>query len=125
VPFAAWLAWAVAVLIGAELVALAEHMCPKEAMVSEMCTANWYGPAFDAIMSFSTAVAAGLILLLCTLIAPASHERVARLTFLIGAIAATFMAVAAHAIMPLVSALVVGALVWRWFDRRPLWPMTL
>ena len=124
-PFAAWLAWTVAFAVGFELEALATYLCPADKVVSDMCTASWYGPVFDAIMSFCAALAAGLIVLLCTLIAPTSRERVARLMYLVGASVAIWMAIGARAVLPLVCALVVGALVWRWFDRRPLWPIRL
>jgi len=43
----------------------------------------------------------------------------------IGAIAAVMMATSTHMILPLVCALVAGALVWQWFDRRALWPLRL
>ena len=125
VPFAVWLAWGVSVFAAYELEALASYLCPKDQMVSGMCTAGWYDAAFDAIVCFGAAMAAALIVLLCTLVAPASRERVARATYLIGAIAAVMMATSAHMILPLVCALVAGALVWQWFDRRALWPLRL
>jgi len=49
VPFAAWLAWGAAVLVGFELEALASYLCPKDQMVSDMCTAPWYGVALTSI----------------------------------------------------------------------------
>ena len=125
VPFAAWLAWVVAVFAAYELDALATYLCPENMMVSGMCTARWYDAAFDAIVCFGAAMAAALIVLLCTLIAPARREQVARVTYLVGAIAAIMMAVPAHAILALVCALIAGALVWQWFDRRALWPLRL
>ena len=125
VPFAAWLAWGVAVLAGFELEALATYLCPENKMNSGMCTAEWYGPVLNSIFCFGAALAAALIVLLCTLVAPASREHVARATYVVGAIAAVAMGVPAHAMLPLVCALVAGALVWPWFDRRALWPLRL
>ena len=123
VPFAAWLAWAVAVFAGFELEALASYLCPKDLMVSDMCTAPWYGVALTSIFCIGAAMAAGLVVLLCTLIAPGNREQVARFVYVVGSVVAVVMAVSAHAILPLVCALIAGALVWRWFDRRTLWPL--
>src|SRR4249920_3848879 len=117
VPFAAWLAWGVAVFVGFELEALASYLCPKDQMVSDMCTAPWYGVALTSIFCIGAAMAAGLVVLLCTLIAPGSREQVARFVYVVGSVVAVVMAVSAHAIPPLVCALIAGALVWRWFDR--------
>jgi hypothetical protein len=125
VPFAAWLAWGVAVFAGFELEALVTYLCPENKMVSGMCTTEWYGVALDSIFAFGAAMAAALIVLLCTLVAPASREQVSRATYLVGAVAAVVMGISAHAILPLVCALIAGALVWRWFDRRALWPLRL
>jgi len=125
VPFAAWLGWGAAVLVALELEALASYLCPKDQMVSGMCTAYWYDAVFNSIVAFGAAMAAACIVLLCTLIAPARREQVARATYLVGAVAAVVMAVQTHDILPLTCALLAGALVWRWFDRRALWPLRL
>ena len=121
-PFAAWLAWGVAVFAAFELDALATYLCPKNQMVSGMCTAPWSGVATTSIFCFGAAMAAGLVVLLCTLVAPGNREQVARFVYVAGAVVAVVMAVQAHAILPLVCALIAGAVVWRWFDRRSLWP---
>jgi hypothetical protein len=123
VPFAAWFAWGVAVFAGFELEALATYLCPKDQMVSDMCTAPWYGVALTLIFCFGAAMAAGLVVLLCTLIAPGNREQVSRFVYVAGSVVAVVMAVSARAIAPLVCALIVGAFVWRWFDRRSLWPL--
>lgn len=99
VPFAAWLAWAAAVFVGFELDTLANYLCPQNKMVSGMCTADWYSAAFDSIMCFgaamAAAMAAALTVLLCTLVAPASREQVARATYLVGVIEAVVMGISA------------------------------
>jgi len=48
-----------------------------------------------------------------------------RAASLIDALESVTMGVPAHAMLPLACALVAGALVWRWFDRRALWPLRL
>lgn len=125
VPFAAWIAWALAVFAAYELDAFATYLCPENMMVSGMCTADWFDTAFDSIVCFGAAMAAALVVLLCTLIAPARREQVARATYLVGALAAVVMAIPTRDFLPLACALIAGALVWQWFDRRALWPLRL
>jgi hypothetical protein len=125
VPFAAWVAWGVAVYAGFELDAFATYLCPKEQMVSDMCTADWYETALMSIYCIGAALAAALVVLLCTLIAPAPRDRFARVTYFVGSLAAVAMAIETKMFLPLASALIAGALVWRWFDRRSLWPLSL
>lgn len=57
---AAVLSWLAGLVAGLGLLALAQRLCPPEAMVSGMCTAPWYAGAETAILCASTAVVAGV-----------------------------------------------------------------
>ena len=110
---------------GFELDAFATYLCPEDKMVSGMCTADWYEVALTSIYCTGAALAAALVVLLCTLIAPAPRERFSRVTYFVGSLAAVWMAIETKMFLPLACALIAGALVWRWFDRRPLWTLAL
>ena len=71
----AWLSWIVAAMVALTLYTIAETLCPREQMISGLCTAPWFDHAERAILSFGAGLAAALITVSCTLLAP-SHRRV-------------------------------------------------
>ena len=73
---AAVLSWIAGLVAGLGLLALAERLCPPEAMVSGMCTAPWYAGAEAAILCVSTALAAALMVGSAAWLAP-SRKRFA------------------------------------------------
>ena len=111
---AAWVAWAVALAIGLALYDFVQSFCPVEQMISGMCVAPWFRYASAAVFCIGAGLAAALILVACTLMAPTHRPRVALVVFVAGALAGLAMAIAASAFLELVTALVVGSLVtWR------------
>jgi hypothetical protein len=115
---AAWAAWAIALATSIFLHGLVEAVCPRDEVVSGHCAAPWVGPATEAIFGVGAAVAATLIVLGCTLAAPSHRRQVAALVFACGTVVALWMGTAAHAYMPLVCALVAGALTTTAVRRR-------
>ena len=108
------MSWAVALAFGLVLYQLVESFCPAEQMISGMCVAPWFRYAAAAVFCVSAGVAAVLILVACTFMAPSHRPVVAGVVFVVGAMVALAMAVAASAFGELATALGVGALVtWR------------
>jgi hypothetical protein len=83
VNLARWVAALISPLVG-YLVAISgavflasglKHLCPKEQLVSGMCTAKWYASAELAVISVAASAGAALVVLLPAVLSP-SHKRV-------------------------------------------------
>lgn len=100
ITFMRWLAiipaaisgWYLALILGMFLLALAERTCPAENRVSGICTAWWFGYIKQAIVYFGVAVAAFLVVIFPTLMAPSHRHLVARSFLLLGALVAGYLA---------------------------------
>ncbi len=106
-------AWYVAVALGISLHMGLDALCPPDQIVSGLCTARWYPAASAAVVCTGAGLAAALILVACTWLAPSHRRRVAIATFVAGAVVATFMGLSANAYGPLATAIVAGAIVLR------------
>jgi len=116
---AAWAGWSLALILGIGAHSLLEKLCPKDQVVSGMCVAPWFSYAEKAVFCGGAAVAAALIVLFTTLVAPGHRPTVALLAFTLGCVGASYMAVAADAYAELATAVVVGLLVTWWLRTRP------
>src|SRR5215207_3055604 len=85
VPVAGYAGWTIALWAGFAMESVATGLCPDQLMVSGMCGAKWYGFAIETITCISAALAAALIVALCTFTAPYNRRMVARVTFIVGA----------------------------------------
>jgi hypothetical protein len=114
----AWLGWAISVGVAFLVYGIAEGSCPREQVISEHCAAPWFGATVDAIFIGGSGLAAALILIGCTLMAPNRRRMVALATYVVGVGVALNMAIAATAWGPFVSAILVGALALLWMRSR-------
>jgi hypothetical protein len=116
---AVWLAWTVALNFGIAASGLIDRFCPQQFVVSgHHCNAPWYGLAMEGVFAVSGALAASLILMAATFIAPAHKATVAKWTFASGAVVATIMALMLQAWVPLLTTMISGALTAAWLRRR-------
>jgi hypothetical protein len=115
---AAIAAWYVALFIGIGLYQGIEALCPASQVVSGHCFAPWFRPVSDGLIAFGAALAAVLVMLACTLLAPTHRRQVAIATFAVGTVVAVFMGVGASAYAAMVSAVVAGAVVLATLLRR-------
>lgn len=83
---AALLSWIAGLVAGLGLLAIAERLCPPEAMVSGMCTAPWYAGAEAAILCVSTALAAALMVGSAAWLAPSRKTRAAAAVLALGSL---------------------------------------
>jgi hypothetical protein len=113
----AWAAWYVALLTGIAVHSALEMLCPPEDIVSGMCTAQWFRYAERVAFCAGAGLAAALVLLTSTLIAPTHRARVAAIILAVGCVAALAMGILANAYAELVSAVAVGALTTAWLLR--------
>jgi hypothetical protein len=122
---AVWASWSIALMTGYALLSFAESRCPAELMVSGLCTAHWFTYASRAASSVGAAMAAVLIVLSCTYVAPSHRRQVATTVFAVGAVAAVVMGVLAVAWTEAICAVAAGALVTLWLRRsiQPTGPM--
>src|SRR5215470_13123484 len=107
---AAWVGWSGAVLVGFWLHELAQWSCPRAHVVSGMCTTPWFRYVDRAIFCIGAGLAAALVVVACTFVAPRHRGLVAVVTFVAGSVAAIAMGLIAGAFFELATALVVGAL---------------
>jgi hypothetical protein len=103
--------------------------CPSERVVSGLCTATWYLRAGDAIVIFGAVLAAVLVVLLPTLLAPKKRLEVAAVFYTLGAAAALLMSVPTGGLTailtPAVSAALSAGALTLFFVRRSLQSSTL
>ena len=114
-------AWYAALALGVSLYVGLDALCPAEQIISGLCVAPWHKAASAAVDCIGAGLAAALILLACTLLAPSHRQRVAIGTFIVGAVVAIFMGFSANAFGPLVTAIVAGAAIL-WILLRRLAP---
>jgi hypothetical protein len=110
----AWAAWHVALATGIAVHSTLEALCAPEQMISGMCTAPWFQYAERVVFCASAGLAAALILITSTLIAPSHRARVAAITLAAGSLVALVMGILAMAYAELITAIVVGALTTTW-----------
>lgn len=114
----AWLAWYAALVSGIVAHTALEALCPPEQVISGMCTARWFHYAERAVFCAGAGLAAALILLATTLLAPSHRSAVAAVTLAMGSVTALVMGILASAYAELITALVVGGLTTVWLMRR-------
>lgn len=111
--------WYIAIIVGMLLLSVAESFCPPEAMVSGACTASWFPTVSRLVFCLATGLAAALVVLLPTLVAPRGRRRVAWIAFGLGLFAALLMAGAVKAYAEFASAVFAGTLAALWVSRSP------
>jgi hypothetical protein len=116
--------WYAALVLGMSLHLGLDALCPADQVVSGRCVAPWYQAASAVVSCIGAGLAALLILLSCTLLAPTHRRLVAIATFIAGAVVASFMGFSAGAFGPMVTAIVTGAVVL-WVLLRQLTPLAL
>ena len=114
----AWLGWAISLGVGALVYSIAEASCPREQVISGHCAAPWFGRVMEGIFIGGSGLAAALILIGCTLMAPSRRRAVALATYLVGVGVALNIAIAAKAWGPFASAVLVGAVALYWIRSR-------
>jgi hypothetical protein len=111
-------AWYLALVVGIMLLAAVSGLCPPDQLVSGACTAPWYQTASLAVLCFGAGLAATLILIVSTLLAPTHKRQAAVATYIIGAAVACMMGIAATEYAAMASAIVVGAAILALLLRR-------
>lgn len=115
---AAYAGWVVALVLGMCLHSFAEMFCSPNEVDSGMCVASWFPYAVKIIFCFCSALAASLVVIFATVVAPSHRSFVARVTFIIGAIVAVYMGTQTSAYFELAAALLAGFVVTWWLNRR-------
>ena len=115
---AAIAAWYVALFAGIALYLGLNSLCSPDRFVSGLCSAPWYVSASGALVAFGAALAAALILVTSTLLAPDYKRQIAFATFIVGALVAICMGLATQAYAAMASAILVGAAVLAVIIRR-------
>jgi hypothetical protein len=117
---AAWLSWIVAVLVAVTFYTIAETLCPREQMTSGFCIAPWFEHVEGAILCLGAGLAAALITVSCTLVAPSHRRVVVVVTLLAGSAIALSMGLRSGHYLALVTAVVAGLAAACWL-RRGRW----
>ena len=105
-------AWYVALVAGVGMYVGIESLCPESQVVSGECMAPWFGKAALAVVTFGAALAALLIMIACTWVAPEYKRQVAIATFSVGAVFAIAIGVNASdrlILIPMAAAIITGA----------------
>jgi hypothetical protein len=117
--------WFLALALGFVIVSVIDSYCPPDQVESGMCIAPWYSTAFDAAVCFSAALAAFLVVLFASVMAPAHQRAVSWVAYVSGAVATVAMTGTSPNVRTLnaaICALLAGLLsVWLvWFlTRKP------
>jgi hypothetical protein len=115
---AAVVAWYAALSLGLVILMGVDALCPAEQVISGLCVAPWYEAASGSVICMGAALAAVLIMLACTWLAPSYKPQVAIATFVVGAAVASLMGWSAGAFGPMVAAIIAGALALWILTRR-------
>ena len=122
IPFGI-LGWFIALMLGIALHELAIYACPKEQLLSGMCVAEWFKSVRAIIMYFSFSIAAVLVVLLPTIIAPRHKLNIAIIAYIIGAIFALYTGIVIKEWFMAITALFIGLIsvifIYR-FNQRQL-----
>jgi hypothetical protein len=120
VPVSGLAVWYAVLLLGIGSVDVLDSLCPRELMISGMCSAPWHGPAFDALVLFYTGMVSAGVVLVPAVLAPSHRFRVALAAYVYGAAFAVYVLAAGSAWGPFVvaaasgsAALLVAAARWR------------
>lgn len=90
---AAYLGYYLALIGGMASIVLAESFCPPEDVVSGLCTSDYMRLVEKILFAVFPAIAAILVVLLPTLIAPSKKVAVATTCYAVGSIAAIYMCI--------------------------------
>ena len=104
-------AWYLALAAGIALHGSLLRFCPPDQVVSGWCAAPWHRYASQAVVCMGAGLAATMVLLICAWLAPTHKRQVAITTYLIGAVVACMMGMAATAYAAMASALLAGAVI--------------
>lgn len=85
--------WYIGLFTWAGIYQLNEWLCPNEYKVSGMCYAPWTGYVHNFAIASGSIVAAALVVLLPTLIAPSHRYNVARVSYILGLICSIYFLV--------------------------------
>jgi hypothetical protein len=114
---AAVAAWYAALFISIALYRGLDALCPFGQIVSGRCSAPWFLDGSDLFIALGAALAAVLVMIACTLLAPTHKRHVAIATFAVGTVAAVMMGwnILAAATMTAIiaGAIVLVILLWR------------
>lgn len=110
-PIACILVWYTTLILGMLIINFSIYFCPKDKMISGMCTASWWDSAEAIIFCFSTGLSAALIVTTAFFIAPVGRVLVAWLTLGIGSMVALYLAFQLSAWDMFASAVCAGLLV--------------
>jgi len=105
---AAYLGYHLALIGGMVVHALAESFCPPEAVVSGLCSAAYFRQVEKVLSIVFPGIAAVLVVLLPSVIAPTRKTAVAAAFLLLGGSVAVYLAAALHEWVALVFALICG-----------------
>ena len=97
---AAFAGWLLAFVAVAGVHRLLLVLCPVESIVSGTCEADWFRSAESILMFCFSALAAVLVVVLPTLIAPSRRRAVAVLALIGGAACAVWLGIRADALPP-------------------------
>ncbi len=68
------------------------YICPKEQMVSGMCTASWYSPALDVLFILCPSIGAILVVAFSSYIAPKNKAQTSKFVYVVGSCIALYWA---------------------------------
>jgi hypothetical protein len=104
-------AWYVALFTGIIVHSRVFSLCPPELVAyGVFCDAKWFPAAERAVMCFGAALAAVLVVLTATVVAPSHRILISRVALGVGTIVAVVMAVRLGQYAELLSAVCAGAL---------------
>jgi hypothetical protein len=107
---AAIAAWYAALFIGIAVYQGVEALCPADQVESGHCFAPWFATTSNVLIVFGAALAAVLVMIVCTSLAPSHKRQVAMATFALGTLVAISMGWKS-AVTAMLGAILAGTMV--------------
>ncbi len=104
------LGWYLVFTLGFALLGVLLKMCPEEHITSGTCGAPWYANAKDALIIALAGLSAFIVVFIAYMLAPSHKTKVALITFLLGAAAATYVVVDTGSWIEYIAAITSGLL---------------
>ena len=113
------LAWGLAFFVSLYVLGAAEnYFCPADLLTSSGCYAPWWSDVERGAAAFGAALAAVLVVVISTIVAPAQKRRVAWYSFGVGAVLTIFIGLFLSFFFQMVATLVAGAITAAVISRR-------
>jgi len=115
----AMLAWCIAFVVSLYALGMAERfLCPADLLSSSGCYTPWWSSVEQSAAALGAALAAFLVVLVATFVAPSHRRRVAWYSYAVGAFFAVLIGFWTHFLVEMATTLLAGAVTAAVISRK-------